>query len=72
MLNLSVLAGAVAILLGVVMLVWPRRVWYVTQGWLSYDNPQDVRLSDIYLAWNALQAVALILFGIVILVQASR
>jgi hypothetical protein len=53
-----ILAGAGFILLGIRMLVWPRRFWYVTQGCWAYSNPQDVRLSDAYLAWNAMQAVS--------------
>jgi hypothetical protein len=69
MLILSGLAGTCIILLGIGMLVWPRRFWYVTQGWWANNNPQDMRLSDTYLAWNAIQAVSIILLGTVLLIQ---
>ena len=61
---LSILAAVGAILIGIFMFTWPWRFWYVTQGWWAYANPKDVRLSDAYLAWNAIQAVGIIFFGI--------
>jgi hypothetical protein len=60
----SALTGVAVILVGVCMLVWPRRFWYVTQGWWSYDNPRDVRLSAAYLVWNVIQAVSVIAAGL--------
>lgn len=69
---LSVIGTVAIILLGVSMLVRPRGVWYLTQGWWAYDNSGQVRLSDTYLALNIINAVAVILAGVIGLVLSIR
>ena len=68
----GVAAAAAFVLVGVCMLVWPRRFWYVTHGRWWYDNPEDVRLSDAYLVWNGVGAVSVIFAGLAMLLAALQ
>jgi hypothetical protein len=63
----AIFGGAIT-LLGLFIMIWPRRFWYVTQGWW-YDNPQDVRLSDAYRVWIFINGVCVSIVGLVALFQ---
>jgi hypothetical protein len=64
------LGGVAFCCIGFAMLRWPRKFWYATQGWWSFENPEDIRLSDGYLLWNAFGGAAVIFAGIVVILLA--
>ncbi len=66
------LAIGVLLALGsLALLVWPRQVWRFARGW-RFANPEEVRLSDAYVAWLRLSGAVGVALGIGLLVYALR
>ena len=53
------------------VLAWPRQVWRFARGW-RFANPEEVRLSDAYVAWLRLSGAVGVVLGIGLLVYAFR
>ena len=65
------LVGVILALGSSVMIAWPRQVWRFGRGW-RFANPEEVRLSDAYVAWLRLSGAVGVVMGIGLLVYAYR
>jgi len=67
----SVIVAAALMLGSLAMILRPGQVWRFARGW-RFANPEEIRLSDAYVAWLRLSGALGLVLGIGLLVSALR